>query len=124
MAWDIHFVCYAAYASKEIHHLRFFLNKICDLRTICYTTYIQKKSAYDLHPPKKCMRRTIPRCEVLGNPKRQGLYSQSAHLWATAVFLPHSEVLGTPNGRGYGVNPPICGPFLILSPHSEVLGTT
>ena len=37
-----------------------------------------------------------PALKRWGSPRRQGLCSQSAHVWATSDFLPCFEVLGTP----------------------------
>ena len=36
----------------------------------------------------------VPRSEALGTPRRQGLCSQSAHLWTTSDFVPCSEASG------------------------------
>ena len=58
-----------------------------------------------------------PTLKCWEHPKRHGLCSQSAHLWATTDFVPCSEALGTPlDGMGYVANLPTCGPLLILSP--------
>ena len=43
-----------------------------------------------------------------GLPRRQGLWSHRAHLWATSHFAPHTEAMGTPHAR------PTCGPPVIL----------
>ena len=59
-----------------------------------------------------------------GPPRRQGLCSQSAHLWAIAGFVPHSKALWTPDGRGYVANLPTCWPLLIFSPALKVADST
>ena len=52
-----------------------------------------------------------------GPPRRQGLCSHPADLWATSDFLPRYEELGTPpSGRGYVATEPTGGPLLTLSP--------
>ena len=44
----------------------------------------------------------FPALKCWGPPKRQGLHSHPAHLWATSYSFPRFEVLGTPHtGRGY-----------------------
>ena len=37
-----------------------------------------------------------PTLKHWGTPRRQGLCSHPAHLWATSDFVPRSETLGTP----------------------------
>ena len=69
---------------------------------------------------------TLPTCGPLlilpparkrwGPPRRQGLCSHLAHLWATSDSAPPSEAVGTPSGRGYVATLPTCGPLLILPP--------
>ena len=70
---------------------------------------------------------TLPTCGPLvilppalkrwGRPRRQGLYSHLAHLWATSDSAPRSEAVGTPlGGRGYVATLPTCGPLVILPP--------
>ena len=64
-----------------------------------------------------------PALKCWGPTRRQGLYSQSAHLWAHCDFVPCFEALGTPEGRGYVANLPTCAPILILSPASKLRGS-
>ena len=70
---------------------------------------------------------TLPTCGPLlilppalkrwGPPRRQGLCSHLAHLWATSDSAPRSEAVGTPpGGKGYVATLPTCGPLLILPP--------
>ena len=42
----------------------------------------------------------VPCYEALGAPRRQGLCCQPAHLWATSDFAFRSEVLGTHHAAG------------------------
>ena len=51
------------------------------------------------------------------SPRRQGLCSHLAHLWATSDSAPRSEAGDTPPGdRGYVATFSTCGPLLILPP--------
>ena len=54
----------------------------------------------------------LPHSEVYGIPRRQGLCSQSAHLWASAPPPPKRP----PDGGGYAANLLTCWPLLISSP--------
>ena len=59
----------------------------------------------------------LPALKWWGPPRRQGLCSHLAHLWATSDFAPRSEAVGIPQGgRGYVASLPTCGPLLILPP--------
>ena len=58
-------------------------------------------------PP--AMKRWVP-------PKRHGVCSHPAHLWATCDCAPHSEEVGTPKRQGSCATLPTCGPPLILPP--------
>ena len=52
-----------------------------------------------------------------GPPRRQGLCSHLAHLWATSDSAPRSEAVGTPQGgKGYVATLSTCGPPVILPP--------
>ena len=44
----------------------------------------------------------VPRSELLGTPRRQGLYSHLAHLWVTSDFVPHYDALGILQAAGDG----------------------
>ena len=58
-----------------------------------------------------------PALKRRGSPRRQGLCSHRAHLWATSDFVPRFEAEGISlGGRGYVATLPACGPLLILSP--------
>ena len=58
-----------------------------------------------------------PALKRRGSPRRQGLCSHLAHLWATSDFAPRSEAEGNPlGGKGYVATLPTCGPLLILPP--------
>ena len=60
---------------------------------------------------------SAPRSERWGPPRRQGLYSHLAHLWATSDSAPRSEAVGTPQAAGvYIATLPTCGPLVILPP--------
>ena len=63
---------------------------------------------------------TLKRFGTPPPPRRQGLCTQSDHLWAACECVPRFEALGTPpppkKARGYPANPPTYWPFLILSP--------
>ena len=41
-----------------------------------------------------------PAVKRLGPPRRQGLCSHPAHLWAYSDFVPRSEALGSPRRQG------------------------
>ena len=41
-----------------------------------------------------------PAMKPWGPPRRQGLGSHSAHMWATFYFVPRYEALGTPETAG------------------------
>ena len=43
---------------------------------------------------------SAPRSKAVGTPRRQGLCSHLAHLWATSDFAPRSEAVGTPQAAG------------------------
>ena len=53
-----------------------------------------------------------PALKRWGPPRRQGLCSHLADLWATFDFAPRSEAVGTPppDGRGYVASLTTCGP--------------
>ena len=59
---------------------------------------------------------SAPRCEAVRTLQAAGLCSHPAHLWATTNFAPRCEAVGTPGGSGYEANRPTCGPLLILPP--------
>ena len=65
-----------------------------------------------------------PALKRRGSPKRQGLCSHLAHLWATSDFVPRSEALGIPlGGRVYVATLPTSGLLLILSPALKPRGS-
>ena len=57
-----------------------------------------------------------PTLKHRGPPRRWGLCSHGAHLWAASAFAPCFEASGTPDGRFYVATEPTCGPLLILAP--------
>ena len=58
-----------------------------------------------------------PTMKRWGSPWRQGLCSHLAHLCATYDCAPHSEAVGIPQrGKVYVAALPTCGPLLILAP--------
>ena len=58
-----------------------------------------------------------PALKRWGPPRRQGLCSHLAHLWATCDCAPRSEAVGTPpGGWGHVATLPTCGPPMTLPP--------
>ena len=53
-----------------------------------------------------------PALKSCGSPRRQGLCSHLAHLWATSDFAPRSGAVGTPQAVGVIYPPcPLVGHF-------------
>ena len=56
-------------------------------------------------------------------PRRQGLCSHLAHMWATRDSAPRFEKVGTPGRIGYVATLPTCGPHVIMPPALQRGGT-
>ena len=57
-----------------------------------------------------------------GPPRRQGLGSHYAHMWAIFAFVPVQSIWDPRESRGEVATMPTCGPFLLLFP-CRALGT-
>ena len=67
------------------------------------TRFILLRKRYAIHAKKQ--KKIPPALKWWGPPKRQGLCSQSAHLWATADPPPSLKRWGPPDRKGYVAKP-------------------
>ena len=65
----------------------------------------------------------FPAMKHWGPPRRQGLGSHYAHMWAISAFVPVQSIGDPRDGRGCVATMPTCGPLFILSPAMKHWGS-